>query len=364
MSCTNPYKAFTIGHNVETGKRKFKITKRDVDYIKRSRTSGNPFAYISCFGDPPENDPDVITEFDYVPCGKCLSCRLSKSADWAVRCMLEAESHPSSYFVTLTYNDDTLPFNIDIDTGELSGKSTVVKSDCQKFIKRLRKNYSYNNRIRYLCSSEYGGISFRSHYHFILFGLILDDLKFYKKSSLGYNLYTSEFLNKCWSHRSRSTDVIDFYGDDGKPYSYNGYVIVADVSFESCAYVSRYTMKKQGDSDPDIYDDFLMEKEFLTCSLKPGIGYDYYMSHKSDIYKYDSIILKDGKVVKPPKYFDRLLERDDPTLFEEVKARRKKLAQLNQDNALALSDYDIEQFFTVKDFYLKERTKSLKRKEL
>lgn len=341
MSCTNPLKAFTIGYNAQTNKRKLKIASRNCTYLLRDGHS-----WLKCYDPVPDSlsdDENHIYSYDLIPCGTCLSCRLTKSRDWTVRCLLESQYHEQSWFVTVTYDDDHLPFNVDCLSGELTGKSTLCKADFQKFIKRIRKNYRYDNHISYLCAGEYGDLSLRPHGHFLLFGLKLDDLEFYKNTSLGYPLYTSEFLNKCW------------------PF---GFVIVAPVTYESCAYVARYTMKKAGDNKEDFYDDYLIEKEFLLCSLKPAIGYSYYCDHAMEIYKYDAIYLPDGKVVKPPRYFDRLFEQEYPDLFSQIKENRKYVSESQLNNQLLLADYDFETLLNIKDNVLHGRTKSLLRQEV
>lgn len=362
MSCTNPLKAWTIGYDEKTGKRKLKVTDRSVTYLMRDCHS-----WLKCY-DPIEyetvNSKDYIFDFDYIPCGSCYSCRMSRAKDWTVRCMLEAQYHESNYFVTLTYADNHLPFNVDCDTGELSGKSTLVKSHVQKFIKRLRKNYKYSDHISYLLCGEYGSLSGRCHYHLCIFGLKLDDLVEYKKSSLGYSLFNSEFLSRCWSVKPQGDIQPDFYTDNGEPRCYLGYVVVAPLTYESCAYVARYTVKKQGDTDKDIYDDFMFEKEFLLTSKRPAIGYQYYIDHRDEIYKYDSIILSDGKVVKPPKYFDKLYEIDNPEDMLRIKENRKNLAEISLESQLAQCDYDFDTLLGIKDLYLKKRTSTLLRKEI
>ena len=40
-----------------------------------------------------------------LPCGKCLACRLERARQWAVRGFHEAQMHPHSSFITLTYAD-------------------------------------------------------------------------------------------------------------------------------------------------------------------------------------------------------------------------------------------------------------------
>lgn len=73
--------------------------------------------------------------------------------------LLESAKHAGSSFVTLTYNDQTLP----------SG-STLEPTDAKNWLKRLRKALS-PLKIRYYLVGEYGDESWRPHYHAAIFGL-------------------------------------------------------------------------------------------------------------------------------------------------------------------------------------------------
>ena len=60
-----------------------------------------------------------------VPCGRCLDCLKKRQNDLAVRVAREASARGSMHFLTLTYNEDTLPLQctlvqVDKDTGEVS----------------------------------------------------------------------------------------------------------------------------------------------------------------------------------------------------------------------------------------------------
>lgn len=69
----------------------------------------------------------------------------------------------SSMFITLTYDTKHVPIT-------QSGFLDLRKSDLQKFFKRLRKHHPKESRpIRYYAAGEYGGKSYRPHYHIILF---------------------------------------------------------------------------------------------------------------------------------------------------------------------------------------------------
>ena len=85
-------------------------------------------------------------------CGQCLSCRVNQSRKWSTRISLEAAVSDEVYFVTLTYDDDHNP-------------GRLLKPDVQKYLKRLRKHFSF----RYYACGEYGERYGRPHYHVLLF---------------------------------------------------------------------------------------------------------------------------------------------------------------------------------------------------
>lgn len=97
----------------------------------------------------------------YVPCGKCPQCGANKRHDWATRLHYEARQHLCKQFVTLTYRNNKLRW--------AHGQSQIVRRDLQLWFKRLRKaGYA----LRYFAVGEYGSITYRPHYHVILFGSI------------------------------------------------------------------------------------------------------------------------------------------------------------------------------------------------
>ena len=141
--------------------------------------------------------------------------------------MVEAEYHDDNIFLTLTYDNDNLPAPL-----ENSPINPLVKRDLQLFIKRLRKRFP-DQRIRYFACGEYGGASMRPHYHLILFGLKLDDLKLLYKNDDQFRYYTSDSIHSCWNY---------------------GYHIITSVNWETCAYVARYIVKKQYGAGASLYD--------------------------------------------------------------------------------------------------------------
>lgn len=170
---------------------------------------------------------------DYVqelPCRKCAGCRYDWKNQWSSRCLLESRCHAYSWFCTLTY---------DIPPIAPDGQVSLRYSDFQLFMKRLRQ-YFKGSKIRYRVCCEYGTKNGRPHYHVLLFGLPLDDLKFhfsvkngkkyYQDVKGGQKHYISSFLSSVWTH---------------------GFVDVAAVTEGSIRYVNDYMCKEMS---PIFYD--------------------------------------------------------------------------------------------------------------
>ena len=103
-----------------------------------------------------------------VPCRRCRNCRVQAREHWTMRLLLEQKDHDANMvmFVTLTYDDDHLPVNLD------TGSSTVVKDHVQRWIKRYRyycRKWHIESPRYYICG-EYGDKTGRPHYHAILYG--------------------------------------------------------------------------------------------------------------------------------------------------------------------------------------------------
>lgn len=282
-----------------------------------------------------------------LPCGQCRGCKLERARQWSMRCVHEAQMYGDGHdnaFLTLTFNDESLL--------KRPNPWSLNKKELQDFWKRLRKhetgiNEVINTRIkdgieeeyqhkpiRYYAAGEYGGKcracgiqeSFHSrdgcanfwpgrpHYHALTFNWRPSDLEPY--SAHGPNVYyTSKKLNQYWGH---------------------GNVIVGNVTFESAGYIARYCLKKRnGEQAFDRYHQFDIETgewqqllpEFSTQSTRGGIGRSWFDRYLSDVYPHDFVVVR-GKKMRPPKYYDRLLESQDPLLIAMLKEQREEKAAL------------------------------------
>lgn len=301
MSCISPLIAYPNGYT-ESGKVKYMPSKRnkaDIEFILEHWDLYDPKPVI-------------------IPCGKCIGCRLDYSREWAARCMLELKEHDSAYFVTLTYNESEVPLTYfpDPETGEALSCQTLRKRDFQLWMKNLRKAFP-NDRIRFYACGEYGSKSLRPHYHAIIFGLHLDDLKFYKKTDQG-TLWISDSLSRTW-----------FRFSDGLHFD-RGFVVVGDVTWDTCAYVARYTAKKYLTLGDELFDKFNMEKPFVQMSRRPGIGRGF-LERNPDLFNQTSLFLPSGDNVKEvsiPRYFYKCLESTDPDLCNSLRERNKRLGNV------------------------------------
>lgn len=256
---------------------------------------------------------DVVRTLS-LPCGQCIGCRLEKSRQWAMRCMHEASLYERNCFVTLTYNDESLPLRSSLDYPAF-----------QKFMKRLRKVAAPSRPRFYMCG-EYGAeplkprfdldgkLLGRPHYHACLFGVDFADKKYWRKSDSGARCYRSATLERLW------------------PF---GHSELGDVNFQSAAYVARYCVSKvTGHNAKAHYSrrdgdgTYLLEPEFNHMSLKPGIGARWLEKFQTDVYPTDFVVVN-GKECKPPKYYDRLFSSENPDVFEEIQFRRESDARLN-----------------------------------
>lgn len=256
-----------------------------------------------------------------VPCGHCIGCRLDYSRAWAERSVHEAEKHENNYFLTLTYDDESLPKN-DKDI------PTLILDEISDFIKRLRKRLGVPG-IRYFGCGEYGSPVvgeriFNPHFHIILFNCPIPDLQerhpipvdgvtkwIFQYDDSGEKLLFSPTVYEAWCSR--------------KNKRINGTAQIGKVTYESCAYVARYMMKKQGKNDDDVFEQFGIGSPGVRMSRRPGIGYDWYDEHFEQLCIDDNYIFKRGDkafAVKPGKYFDRKLKERDVQKYYELKEKR------------------------------------------
>lgn len=271
-----------------------------------------------------------------LPCGQCKGCRLDRSRSWAIRCVHEAQSHKHNSFVTLTFNEENVPedWSLSVETHQL-------------FMKRMRRMIDYWRskegleylKIKFYMCGEYGSQYGRPHYHYLLFGWDFPDKYFWRLNKRGERLYRSPMLERLW------------------PF---GYSSIGSVTFESAAYVARYVMKKvTGDSAEEHYQWLdtetgeVFDKVPEFNKMSNGVGKEWYLKYGGDVYPHDFVVIKD-KRFKPPQYYDRMFEVENPEEMKRIKGKRKRGARKNEANSTP-------ERLRVREKVMEARTSTLKR---
>lgn len=247
--------------------------------------AGRPYARVH--SDSRDRSEDVYRNLD-LGCGRCIGCTLRRSAHWSVRCYHESLQYSSNCFITLTFDND-----------HLDPQGSLVKSDFQNFMKRLRVNTGAS--IRYYHCGEYGAQKGRPHHHACLFGYDFSDRQFWRYSQSGFPLYRSSILDAAWQDRGLAT--------------------INDLHYDSVAYCTGYIVKKVfGRAAESHYGSRL--PEYNTMSRKPGLGRAWIDRYLSDVYPADFVVIN-GRKLGAPKYYDAVCKSLFPLLFEEVQDRRE-----------------------------------------
>lgn len=285
--------------------------------LKAYRASGGGIAFDSKRG--------FVDRPISIRCGQCIDCRMARSREWALRCVHEAQLHERNCFITLTYNQEHVPK----DGG-------LVVKHWQDFAKRARHEFG---PFRFFHCGEYGDKNFRPHYHACLFGIDFPDQEPFQKTG-DRTTYTSPSLDEKWGM---------------------GFCTVGEMNFESAAYVARYCMKKATGKhaknryfriDLDTGDAYFVKPEYITMSRRPGLGANWLKQFASDVYPSDFII-HEGKKHRPPKFYDKRKEAEDPQEYEGIAKKRR-------DHVTSSGDYTEERLKT-KELIQRERLKRLQR---
>lgn len=206
----------------------------------------------------------IETNIHILPCGKCPYCYKKRISSWSFRLMEEDKISSSSHFITLTYDTPYIKLTS-------NGYMDLNKRDIQLFMKRLRKTNPFP--LKYYLCGEYGGKTYRPHYHIILFNA------------------KQETIQNAWKM---------------------GQVHYGTVSEASVGYTLKY-MEKLSKIPLHKNDD--RTKEFSLMSK--GLGKSYMSEkaiqwHKNDLENRMYCNIKDNKKITMPRYYkDKIYNSDE-----------------------------------------------------
>lgn len=275
----------------------------------------------------------VKTKFGYtknieVPCGHCLNCMIKKQS--AIEFLAKKEllenykKGKSASFVTLTYDDNHLPYNE-------NGFLTLRRKDVQDFLKRMRRNMEYHNRkhsFKVLYCGEYGdgshstsksGVSTcRPHYHLVFIGLSPEQIKYYTK--------------KLWR---------------------NGLCDIGPLGAGGIRYLCKYMTKAIPDKDVKaIREAANVQNPFFYHSV--GLAKEWIDKHLDTIVENNFCFNLNGKVQVYPKYICQYVSMHTGTSYKNsiqsflarnvmpiAHAQGKTLKDFNIDNSYISYKYKV-----------------------
>nr|WEW54385.1 MAG: replication initiation protein [Microvirus Sku121] len=286
--------------------------EKEAMYLRELRKALKGLSNFQTFNKELENLDVEVIKITSVPCGICDECLKARAKDWSTRIIMESKLYKSNYFVTLTYDDEHLP------------GINLVKDEISKFNKKLKvylQRAGKPSNFRFYGVGEYGSHSARPHYHVIYFNLELDDLKFYKSTENGDLLYTSKFMEDCWS---------------------KGFVVIGDVTPYSADYVSRYVDKKRllTPSQKEELKAKGIEPEFSVMSRRPGIGAYAYDYMKELMLNNENVPLPKGLNSNVPLYYSKKFkENENFDLVEAVQVQRDFNSSVAKFSRLQQAEY-------------------------
>lgn len=192
-------------------------------------------------------------------CGKCPDCVKKRVSQWSFRLRKEAESSDSAFFLTMTYNSETLPLS------EKTGYATLYPEHVTLWLKRLRKLHP-DKKLKYYYVGEYGAKNWRPHYHMIIFNADI------------------EIIDKTWT-----------YGEVHYIPAINGATV---------GYMLKYIVK-DGRIPVHRNDDRLPE----FGRMSKGLGENYITPKTIKFHTHNRAIIErchlvqDGKKVSMPRYY-------------------------------------------------------------
>lgn len=310
------------------------------------------------------------TPYMMAKCGKCDECRLERVRNWTYKIWLENLNHKQSCFITLTYADNEKGKNLN-------------KHDLVKFIKRLRKKYTF----KYFAVGEYGEKKGRAHYHIIILGWTPPDTRLMHgaKSKKGKLLYTSQIVHDTWG-MGRITiqpfgkdeiSYITLYTNKNKLVNkyYNGETladkrhILNNLKLKYGLMIKtllrngniKYTkIKLLKDMSSNQYKQYKKEYNKIHNNLVPkkqtefniyskGMGYKTFID--KEYYKYD-LILDDFRYEIPKDFLIKAYEKENEIIKNYIVDRLLERKEYAEDNYI-----DTKNKEQMKEIRIKEEAK-------
>lgn len=302
-----------------------------------------------------------------VGCGRCPPCRARKIDEWAFRLCQEEKRSLNAYFLTLTYNEESVPISDnkfmtllkkEVTTKYLYDYSVepprryrnpdfnhkYIKRDLPSFFKRLRKTQP-DVPIKYYAVGEYGSQTKRPHYHMILYNIVAP-MHPIGLDANGNMKYICRTIEKCW------------------PF---GNVDIGGLTSDSAAYCAKYISKHKRIPEHPRDD---RQKEFSIMSKGLGDNYitDAIIKYHQDDLSRNYITLPGGYMKALPKYYRTRIYDEDQRNYQNRRIKKEvKQAEDKERADFARrfgNDFDYDAYILgVKKSRLRQFWKNIKKRE-
>lgn len=280
-----------------------------------------------------------------VPCSSCPKCKAKRVSGWSFRLLQELKVSESAHFITLTYDNKHVPIS---DKGSLH----LFKRDLQIFFKRLRKAQEKADGppIKYYACGEYGGKTFRPHYHIILFNAKLELIQ--DAWMCTEKRFTLKGKKSGYEHNTCSC---------GK---HLGSIYYGQVTPASVGYTLKYMCKPKGTWKKKTPEFALMSKGLGAAYLSQPMLKWHHGKAKERMY----IPLQGGSKIAMPRYYkQKIYERE---LMSEIAGwlkgeyERKTIQKLERLPPKKLATYARDLREATRAAFEKFNYQSLKRQKL
>lgn len=255
-----------------------------------------------------------------VPCGYCRTCLENKSLQVKNYLLMEKETAITSYFITLTYDNEHLKDN-----------STHIK-DLKEFTKKIR-NYYRNNygitNLKYYGVTEYGDHTLRPHAHIVFFNLPLRFNQFIKATKTPKKDHSADIDNK-WINENYFTNR------KIKSIWKKGNITISGLDETRINYIVAYLYKSMNELTKEKKQEMKqMKLEIPQAIHSINLGKETIEKNIKE-FKDNNLIYCNGKTIHANKYIDTKAgiyteERANTRLFKRLEkiGTHKKSNRIN-----------------------------------
>lgn len=256
-----------------------------------------------------------------VDCRHCLNCLVKRQSQIEFLAKKELlsvyQSGRSASFVTLTYDDNHIPYNE-------NGFITLRRKDLQNWIKNMRRQMEYYGEkvpFKYLYCGEYGdgthsttksGVStHRPHYHVVFLGLSTSQVK--------------KYTRKLWK---------------------NGLCDIGELSAGGIRYLCKYMTKASPDKDVKAFRDSVgVQNPFFYHSI--GLAKDWILRNMWKIVEDEFTFTLRGKKMLLPTHIIKYVAWHTNTNYTHYvkKFLATEVVPIAKGRGIHFTQYDQEQSY-------------------